>query len=508
MKLPLQIGAGIFLLMASLRPPAAGQDTTAINEADLHAFRDILTSEEQIELDQQKSPAAKRRWFHLYWRRHDPTPTTPRNERLEEFYRRLEYVRRWYRAPSPLGFDDRGRIYLRYGRPTDSFVQPMGDLRVKANESWSFAEVQHGLVFDFVSDGTAYRLVDDLRQAIGHGNRNDIGLLIQLYRQRSYVDAYYQETAAGMQAGRSIASFVQEKYFVQRSAPRSSFRHNYKKEPLDIDFRYARFRGPGGTVRLENYYGIPHRPLSYAHEAGRRVAHLTCTMAILDTLLRPLQMDTLRAEVSGADPDALKTGTYVDQFTFLLKPGAFNLALRVDNTPGNNLGILRGDIYCAPFPEKSLAMSDLQLASAIAPVPEKQIADSIRNASRQARFIKRGLQITPLPDETIKISQQLYVYFEIYNLKQSTAGQTRYTLTYTLEQPQAGRSVFRRIFGGRRGRLSIVEKREGQSRDEYEHIAIDLSRQPAGEYELAVTVDDEIARTTVHRTAPIRLRKP
>ena len=54
----------------------------------------------------------------LWWRSQDPLPASASNERLEEHLRRVEHAETIYSADNASGFDDRGKIYVRYGEPT------------------------------------------------------------------------------------------------------------------------------------------------------------------------------------------------------------------------------------------------------------------------------------------------------------------------------------------------------------------------------------------------------
>lgn len=77
----------------------------------------------------------KKEWLRKFWKKWDPTPTTPENERKDEFMRRIEYARinfgeesnydhlgylkeqylrkGWSVAP----WDSRGELYVKYGEP-------------------------------------------------------------------------------------------------------------------------------------------------------------------------------------------------------------------------------------------------------------------------------------------------------------------------------------------------------------------------------------------------------
>lgn len=71
---------------------------------------------------------AKRSYLRQFWRRRDPTPETPGNEAMVNFYRRVATANRLFReggaAEIPGWRTDRGRIYLRYGAPDTVLRRP------------------------------------------------------------------------------------------------------------------------------------------------------------------------------------------------------------------------------------------------------------------------------------------------------------------------------------------------------------------------------------------------
>lgn len=76
-------------------------------------------------------PGEQERFLEDFWLRRDPTPGTPRNERREEFLGRVAQAERTYgRYGLHRGmFSDMGRVYIRYGEPTEIYRQviPAGD---------------------------------------------------------------------------------------------------------------------------------------------------------------------------------------------------------------------------------------------------------------------------------------------------------------------------------------------------------------------------------------------
>ncbi len=128
------------------------------------------------------SLAAKRRFLTQFWQFRDPTPATPRNEAREAFYAKIEYANRTYgeksgRSALPGWRTDRGRIYIKYGPPSELL-----DRRVASHgppyEVWRYTrgKEQYYLFVDRTGFG-AYKLMftNDLRETSNPGFREIIG---------------------------------------------------------------------------------------------------------------------------------------------------------------------------------------------------------------------------------------------------------------------------------------------------------------------------------------------
>jgi GWxTD domain-containing protein len=91
--------------------------------------------------DKNLSPTAKRRFLTEFWKRRDPSPGTPRNERREQFYQAIAYADEHYREPGKRTAEgwrtDRGRIYAKNGTPDDTFQRPKV-LNGEAFEVWKY----------------------------------------------------------------------------------------------------------------------------------------------------------------------------------------------------------------------------------------------------------------------------------------------------------------------------------------------------------------------------------
>lgn len=96
-----------------------------------------------------------------YWKKQDPTPATSYNERMAEYYRRVDYAHfNFATLNQPDGaFTDRGKIYILFGPPTDMRreLNPGSDPK----EIWTYHNVlRKEFVFQDRSETGAYRLIE------------------------------------------------------------------------------------------------------------------------------------------------------------------------------------------------------------------------------------------------------------------------------------------------------------------------------------------------------------
>ena len=113
-----------------------------------------------------------------WWRRQDPLPATPRNERLVEHLSRVATAERLFGDESEVGVDARGETFVRYGRPARRVsVDVEADLFISQairaepsirradfpeNEVWWYPSLGGGVYFLFVERRGTYRRGDVL----------------------------------------------------------------------------------------------------------------------------------------------------------------------------------------------------------------------------------------------------------------------------------------------------------------------------------------------------------
>jgi GWxTD domain-containing protein len=89
----------------------------------------------------------KARFFAEFWKTKDPTPSTEKNELMEEYYRRIDYANRYFHAGYRDGWEsDRGMVYVILEAPDDIERHPY-ESDSKPYEIWYYYQFNLKLYF-------------------------------------------------------------------------------------------------------------------------------------------------------------------------------------------------------------------------------------------------------------------------------------------------------------------------------------------------------------------------
>lgn len=128
---------------------AIAQLTYLARPADIRAIRNAPT------------PEAQRRQFLAFWSERDPTPGTPRNESMEQYYFRVAYANDRYSRLRDRGWDtDRGEVFIRFGEPGYVESHPF-DYGTRPYQIWTYPGQGRRFIFvDKTGSGDFELLVD------------------------------------------------------------------------------------------------------------------------------------------------------------------------------------------------------------------------------------------------------------------------------------------------------------------------------------------------------------
>jgi GWxTD domain-containing protein len=104
-----------------------------------------------------KTPEEKQKRFLEFWKKRDPNPNTPRNEKMIAYYAKVEYANKTFKHYIEGWRTDMGMVYIIFGPPNNVDRHPF-DIDSKPFEVWSYYEMNHQFVFVDQTGFGDYRL--------------------------------------------------------------------------------------------------------------------------------------------------------------------------------------------------------------------------------------------------------------------------------------------------------------------------------------------------------------
>jgi len=118
----------------------------------------IADGDEIDKMRNAKSQEEKLKLFNAFWARVDPTPDTPENELMQEYYSRVEFANQNFSSYFPGWKSDMGRVYIKYGPPDFVERQPFS-MDSQPYEIWEYYQHNLRLIFVDTSGFGNYRLL-------------------------------------------------------------------------------------------------------------------------------------------------------------------------------------------------------------------------------------------------------------------------------------------------------------------------------------------------------------
>ena len=527
-----------------------------------YAFHFLLDARDRERFLLYTIPEQRETFRERYFRDKDPIPTNEENELRDEFYRRVEHVYEAFKIlPDPQdrskhmrdfsGFDDRGRVYLKYGDPNEYYFDSGGTKRVdqsqdridmglppllvddatigisqysldssvrsplgriilvKANASWAYIENDRHLFFDFVEMEPGYfSVVDDLSEAaygnpdgwLLYINRAELGNMTGVYEQYLYEYDRGTITTPGIFFSEYLVPDLHKKDEVIENYPTNIIDNLINVKPLMASLDYATFKGDNGLTRLEIYTGVGFQSLKFEEsEGGRRSTTLEYEVIVNDVEVKPVEKDTISSHIileSGIDADKMSS---IHQFQFELIPGQYTVDLHPRNPESGRESTYELFTPLPSYQGTSLMMSDVQLSAGIEP------------AQPGDQFVKNGFNVIPYPFRQIKKESPLSLYLEIYNLGQRPNGAVSFDISYTATVINENEGIvdkLRSLLPGseRTGSTSIQYSRQANTGPDFvEFMTFDLSNLIPGDVEIQVKITDNISGQVMSKSVLFRI---
>jgi GWxTD domain-containing protein len=248
---------------------------------------------------------------------------------------------------------------------------------------------------------------------------------------------------------------------------------------IQFDVDEAVFSANEGFTFIEVYFAIPRDVLQHQKT-------ITDYEANFETAVNLFAGDSILAERKRSNTDRAAALADVKSsqllfniFSFYIKPGTYIMRARVTDLGTQIGGWIEKTITIAPFPEKDVSLSDIQLSMNIE-------ADTSKNM-----YVKNGYRILPNPNRMYGAELPiLYYYSEINNLSRMTAGADSSYTVDVLVLDEKGNTV--------KSLPSKTKKRLGTS--VLELGMVNVLTLNSGPYRLSVTARDNGTGASFSRT--------
>ncbi|MEA2063501.1 MAG: GWxTD domain-containing protein, partial [Gemmatimonadota bacterium] len=440
----------------------------------------------------------------------DPTPTTVKNERLVEHYRRIEYVKEKYRSALRPGYDERGRVYIKHGEP-DQTISLSGNWAVRENVSWLYSKKRSNpLIYHFVERNNYYRmayrleeaLIPDMQAEINMGARN----IESLFRSRAEIHPKYDQLANEItriqgsyeeaRHGYLLDLFTDEEMLTERGfiegETTETFEFEYEEEPMNFYYMPVTLKASDSLSALGVYFALPTDQVKVFDPFGTVEVPVELEVVVYDSwwqeVKRIEQAKTYRVPNFIASRETM----IPDLMSTSLDPGYYHLAVRMKQTGSDLMQIYKSNYFVPSYRSPdSLYISDLILAS------------SVEEDTRPGKFNIHGYRISPMPSISFKQTQPIFIFYEIYNLEPGSEERKIVKIEYQVTSASGSLSLAKKIirslgrFIGVReevGRVITTFVREIKTPGPVDpvYLSIDPTGYTPGSYNIMVSVRDSI----------------
>jgi GWxTD domain-containing protein len=465
-------------------------------------------------------------WLRRYWRLRDPTPTTAENERQREHERRVIAAKSccaWKEAP---GWDDRGAIRIRFGDP-DSIIEEVAIVEdgrgfVPGRQDWLYLDDKWVAQFERPnpkgpwklgrsSARLSYRpdLVSRDRQRLGYdpslepptpSNRDRASDLISFNEDRARVaeDPLYERYDAELLRHEVRTDFRSRDLLRRKDEALLAFTKQYEsggerftiegtpRQPLWYVFDVDVFKGPPGRMRVEVHYQLSLADLEFAWRDSLYLASYRAEGVLLDREAREAGRDEYTESIKTDEfRTTLVSQLVPGQLVFSVPEGSYRLGLRLIDPASERQGTYLTDVEVPRLDGRSLALSDLQMATSIV-----YAGDDWRS-----RFVKNDRLVVPNPIKAYTRGKQMVGYYEIYGLTLDTNRACRYEVQYTIAPRSLGRyegvlppeGTFQKPF------VTSSFTDEGGSSDLVQELRVDIGALGSDTYDLVLKVRDLVS---------------
>jgi GWxTD domain-containing protein len=474
----------------------------------------ILTQPERDAWKKLATDDERERFIEDVWRSRDPDPDTEENEFKQQFYERVAYANEHFSSGKPGRMTDRGRIYIKFGKPDEVESHPTGG---SYNRPYSEGG---GSTTTYPFEKWFYRYIPNIRSGIELEFVDPTGSgEFRLARNPDEKDALI--TIPG--AGQTIAEMMNLENRADRVANIGTFgRVNYSRaqdspfevmnllvdlerdqphtrnyltndthtpvvddNPLNFETQVNYFRHSDNHVLAALTIQTNNDQMSFIDRGGLQVARMNIFGAVTSVANRRMGKfeDAVTATATLAELTSTKMRKSVYARAFVLEPGRYRVDVVLRDVWSGAMGRQQVTLIVPDYPSDRLTTSSLVLAAKL---------ENAKDGVAGGPFFIGTTKVIPNLTGVYQRNEPVGIYMQVYNagIDQTTlkpAADAEYVLL------KDGKELSRQVEDWRQ--INDAGQRLTLTR------LIDTRQLAPGEYQIQINVRDHVTGQTTSPSA-------
>ena len=381
----------------------------------------IITPDERRAFEKLKTNEEREEFIKIFWGQRDPDPDTEENEYREQYYERIAYANEHFSSGKPGWMTDRGRIYIKFGKPDEIESHPAGGLYQRMSyegcgstttypfEKWFYRYipgVRSGVEIEFVdpSGSGEYRIARDSseKDAMAHVpgfERTSVASLDSGYRREQDSPFARIELLHDLEKAPEIE---------RRNLGGSTGGPAIDDNPLNFDVRADFFKLSDSRVLTAFTVQTENKDLVFKDSGGLQTARLNIFGKIVTVTDRRV----------GAFEDSVTTSATVAELTdakerksayskaVVLEPGRYRADVIVRDVVSGATGVRQFAFQVPKYEDGKLATSSMILAAKL---------ENMDGRLAAGPFVIGQTKVIPNMTGLYHRGQPVGVYLQLYN---------------------------------------------------------------------------------------------
>ncbi len=484
-----------------------------INDVDL-----ILTQSERDAWKKFTTDDEREKFIEDFWHSRDPDPDTVENEFKEQFYERIAYANEHFSSGKAGRMTDRGRIYIKFGKPDEIESHPAGGSYERPSwegggststypfEKWFYRHipnVRSGVELEFVdpTGSGEYRLArnPDEKDALIHvpgagptfaelaglGDRSNrianLGSFGRVNYTRSQDSPFeVMDLLASLERDQPF-----ERDFIGTKTPTPIVDDN----AISFETQLNYFKQSDNRVLTVLTVQTDNDELAFTNNGGLETANLNIFGWVTSVANRRVGKfeDSVTTSATSAELSTTRTRKSAYARGFILEPGRYKVDVIVRDTKSGAAGLRQVGFVVPEFSADRLSTSSIVLAAKL---------ENLESGAAITPFVIGTTKVIPNLSGTFRRNQPVGVYLQIYNaaIDQTTlrpAADAEYVLLKNGKEIGKQTEDWREINdAGQRLTLSRL---------------LDSRSLEPGEYQIQIRIRDHVSGETIAPSATFKI---